>query len=302
MHLFHSLLALLLLAGLGGAARANASVEQNAPLLWRIETATPQYLFGTVHIPDPRVTNLHPEVEQAFAESEVVLTELKLDMATMTAAAQASLLPANQSLSKMLTLAQLQQLKVELNAISGMLQPGMFDRLKPWAMATQLALLSIQLKHPGVPALDYQLAQRAEAEGKRNEGLEQLHEQLGIFDGLKQADQIALLQDSLNGLAKARKEGKNPMELLTQAYLRGDEAQLQQVMKSLEGEKTPLNDRLMKALIDDRNQTMASRLAARFKAKPDTRHFVAVGAAHLVGEKSVIALLQKQGYQITRIK
>lgn len=300
MRLLHSLFALLLLAGVGGAVRANT--EQNTPLLWRIEAATPQYLFGTVHIPDPRVTTLHPEVEQAFAESEIVLTELKLDMNTMTAAAQASLLPANQSLSKMLTLAQLQQLKVELNAISSVLQPGMFDRLKPWAMATQLALLPIQLKHPGVPALDYQLAQRAEAEGKRNEGLEQLQEQLGIFDGLKPAEQIALLQDSLNGLAKARKEGKDPMELLTQAYLRGDEAQLQQVMKSLEGEQTPLNDRLMKALIDDRNQTMANRLAARFKAKPDTRHFVAVGAAHLVGEKSVIALLQKQGYRITRIK
>ena len=300
MRLLHSLFALLLLAGFGGATSANT--EQNIPLLWRIETATPQYLFGTVHIPDPRVTTLHPEVEQAFAESEIVLTELRLDMSTMTAAAQASLLPANQSLSKMLTLAQLQQLKVELNAISSVLQPGMFDRLKPWAMATQLALLPIQLKHPGVPALDYQLAQRAEAEGKRNEGLEQLQEQLGIFDGLKPAEQIALLQDSLNGLAKARKEGKDPMELLTQAYLRGDEAGLQQVMKSLEGEQTPLNDRLMKALIDDRNQTMANRLAARFKAKPDTRHFVAVGAAHLVGEKSVIALLQKQGYRVTRIK
>lgn len=300
MRLLHSLFALLLLAGFGGATSANT--EQNTPLLWRIETATPQYLFGTVHIPDPRVTTLHPEVEQAFAESEIVLTELRLDMSTMTAAAQASLLPANQSLSKMLTLAQLQQLKVELNAISSVLQPGMFDRLKPWAMATQLALLPIQLKHPGVPALDYQLAQRAEAEGKRNEGLEQLQEQLGIFDGLKPAEQIALLQDSLNGLAKARKEGKDPMELLTQAYLRGDEAGLQQVMKSLEGEQTPLNDRLMKALIDDRNQTMANRLVARFKAKPDTRHFVAVGAAHLVGEKSVIALLQKQGYRVTRIK
>ena len=300
MRLLHSLFALLLLAGFGGATSANT--EQNTPLLWRIETATPQYLFGTVHIPDPRVTTLHPEVEQAFAESEIVLTELRLDMSTMTAAAQASLLPANQSLSKMLTLAQLQQLKVELNAISSVLQPGMFDRLKPWAMATQLALLPIQLKHPGVPALDYQLAQRAEAEGKRNEGLEQLQEQLGIFDGLKPAEQIALLQDSLNGLAKARKEGKDPMELLTQAYLRGDEAGLQQVMKSLEGEQTPLNDRLMKALIDDRNQTMANRLVARFKAKPDTRHFVAVGAAHLVGEKSVIALLQKQGYRVTRIE
>lgn len=300
MRLLHSLFALLLLAGFGGATSANT--EQNTPLLWRIETATPQYLFGTVHIPDPRVTTLHPEVEQAFAESEIVLTELRLDMSTMTAAAQASLLPANQSLSKMLTLAQLQQLKVELNAISSVLQPGMFDRLKPWAMATQLALLPIQLKHPGVPALDYQLAQRAEAEGKRNEGLEQLQEQLGVFDGLKPAEQIALLQDSLNGLAKARKEGKDPMELLTQAYLRGDEAGLQQVMKSLEGEQTPLNDRLMKALIDDRNQTMANRLVARFKAKPDTRHFVAVGAAHLVGEKSVIALLQKQGYRVTRIK
>ena len=303
MKLLRNLLAFLLL---GQAAlvptHAEAASAVQSPLLWRIEGPTPAYLFGTIHIPDPRVTTLHPAAEQAFASADVVVTELKMDMGTMTTAAQAMLLPAPQKLSTMLDAGQRAQLESELKAISPQLKLALFERLKPWALATQLALLPMQMKHPGVPALDLQLAQRAEAAGKRNEGLEQVQEQLGIFDGLNQAEQLALMQETLDGLAKARRTGKNIVELLTEAYLSGEEAKVEALLKEFQGENTALNQRLTKALIDDRNRTMSNRIIAKLKAEPKTRYFVAVGAAHLTGPTSIVALLRQQGYTVTRIQ
>ena len=303
MKVLRHLLALLLVSQtLPTASLAADNSAVQSPLLWRIEGDTPAYLFGTIHIPDPRVTTLHPEVERAFTGADVVITELKMDMSTMTTAAQAMLLPAPQKLSTMLDAGQRAQLESELKAISPQLKLALFERLKPWALATQLALLPMQMKHPGVPALDLQLAQRAEAAGKRNEGLEQVQEQLGIFDGLNQAEQLALMQETLDGLAKARRTGKNIVELLTEAYLSGEEAKVEALLKEFQGENSALNQRLTKALIDDRNRTMTTRIIAKLKAQPSARHFVAVGAAHLTGPTSIVAQLRQQGYTVTRIR
>ena len=42
------------------------------PYLWRIEGETPSYLFGTIHLPDPRVTTFHPEVVKAIRGADAI--------------------------------------------------------------------------------------------------------------------------------------------------------------------------------------------------------------------------------------
>ncbi len=298
-------LALLITPSLAAESK---STSGNAPMLWRVEAKAvagkaiaPSYLFGTIHIPDPRVTRLPAAVEQAFADSDVVVTELKLDTNTMAAAASASLLPANQSLLKLLSPALRQQLETELKAINPKLQIAMFERLKPWALATQLVMLPMQLKHPGEAALDIQLAERAEQAGKGTRGLEPLHEQLDVFEKLSKDEQLALLQDTLDGLAKARRQGKDVVELLTLAYLSGDETAVTSLLEEFEGGNTALNDKLEQSLLFDRNIRMAERLGKQIRAEPDRRFFVAVGTAHLIGERSVPALLRQQGFSVTRV-
>ena len=46
------------------AAKAATAIER--PLLWRIELPTPSYLYGTIHLPDDRVTSLPPVVTEAM--------------------------------------------------------------------------------------------------------------------------------------------------------------------------------------------------------------------------------------------
>src|SRR3990167_2035542 len=115
-------LILLLLSASSAIADSSANTAVKSPLLWRVEGKGPVYLFGTIHIPDPRATTPHPSVEQAFAGSEIVLTELKMDMETMTAASKAMLLPEKQTLSALLGAGQRQQLETELKAIKPQLK------------------------------------------------------------------------------------------------------------------------------------------------------------------------------------
>ncbi len=54
-----------------------------APMMWVVEGDTTVYLVGTIHISEPRVHALLPEVEKAFELSDAVYTELAFDAASM---------------------------------------------------------------------------------------------------------------------------------------------------------------------------------------------------------------------------
>ena len=48
--------------GPAAAPAVAVPTQVERPLLWRIELAPPSYLFGTIHLPDERVTKLPPVV------------------------------------------------------------------------------------------------------------------------------------------------------------------------------------------------------------------------------------------------
>src|ERR1041385_2813329 len=72
------------------------------PFLWRIEGRVPSYLFGTFHLPDPRVTTLHPAVEQALANCDALFTEVPMDYKPTAKEAAQLLLPPDKQLSDVL--------------------------------------------------------------------------------------------------------------------------------------------------------------------------------------------------------
>src|SRR5262245_57108313 len=54
-------------------------------MLWKIEKSgrPVSYLFGTVHIPDPRLLDFSPAVLGAFKSAEQVATEIAMDMSNL---------------------------------------------------------------------------------------------------------------------------------------------------------------------------------------------------------------------------
>ena len=54
----------------------DAPTEIEKPFLWVIEGEAPQYLLGTIHVPDARVVALHPEIEKALEGAQEIYVEL----------------------------------------------------------------------------------------------------------------------------------------------------------------------------------------------------------------------------------
>src|SRR5678815_172924 len=94
-------LILCLVAVIAGAQTQPAQVRAtDKPFLWRIDGPVPSYLYGTVHVPDPRVLDLPEVVRRAFDASDVFNAEIPLDAATQAALMGKVMLPPGQDLRK----------------------------------------------------------------------------------------------------------------------------------------------------------------------------------------------------------
>jgi uncharacterized protein YbaP (TraB family) len=82
---------------------------------------------------------------------------------------------------------------------------------------------------------------------------------------------------------------------LMQAVASGDEEGIISKMK-FDG----FND-LNKHTITDRNESIAEKIISRLSEKKDKSVFIALGAAHLAGEGSVVQRLKAKGYTATRL-
>jgi len=276
-----------LILGLALSAASVADVGQG--LLWRIHKpkVPASYLFGTIHVDDKRVKQLSDAVKKRFDESRTVCLEILPDRETQVGIGLAMLLPEDVMLDTVLGDPLFVRLSLELNRRG--ITPMEALRLKPWAAMVALSRPESQ----GGYALDEQLYHWANHKYKRLCALETLDEQLAVFDQLTHADQIALLEDTLDHLPKLEEMN----EELIQIYLKGDLDRIYE--KSLELNRTPdqgLSKRLRESLIDRRNHTMLTRMKQHLEKG---RAFIAVGALHLPGENGLIRLLIKEGYAVT---
>jgi len=279
---------------------APASTREWArPFLWRIEGTPPSYLFGTVHLPDARLEPLLPSVQRALDASEVVLAELPMDAATRSELASRSLLPAGRSLKSEIPADLYARVQTLLRARH--IPPAAVARVRVWALALQITLLDHLAALVTMKPLDLRLYEAAHDAGKSVGGLETVDEQMKVFDGLSRAEQAALLRKTLDDADEYKKRGIDPIEDLLKLYLAGDEAKTRDAFATMFDPSKSLDALLQKRVLDDRNKVMTDRVQARIEATPRRAHFVAVGAAHLLGDDSVVAALAKRGYKLTRL-
>lgn len=306
-------LSLFLLAALAfaqkdlGPADLGRLKHPRHPALFKIEgkkLTKPSYLFGTIHLGDPRVTTLHPEVEKAFRSADRFYAEIDLAPAKMLGGAGLMMRKDGSTLSKSIGPELTAKLDLELKAINPALSSAPFDPMKTWVMTSQLPLLQFQFE--GKQALDFVLFERATKAGKEVAGLETIESQLKIFDDLTEKEQVLMLRSTLDLMAEERKNGKNTTKKLLDLYLTANLPDLGTFLKetmAMGDKEDPafkeLNERFLKSLLDDRNVKMAAAMDESLADKPHDVHFFAVGAAHYVGPNAIQKLLTKKGYTIT---
>jgi len=317
------LLPFLLFLAPAGLLWAQGAEPTERPFLWRIEGETPSYLYGTVHVPDPRVTNVPKVVGEAIDTSDAFFAELAMDQ--LAGAEGKMRLPGGKTLKDVLPDEHYQRFEAYLETVSASAfasileqvppqqreaMQGMFKRqllqalgsLKPWAAGSQLTMLHYMPElQMGAQPLDAALYGRAKSKGKEVGGLETFDEQLAVFDSLDDEEQVAYFGQTLDSLEKAAEEGKRPTDELVEIYLTGDAEALEQ--KAMEEFKAddPGAQKFLKLLLTDRNVRMADRIAEKIEADRGKGHFFAIGALHHPGKGGIIELLEAKGFELTRL-
>jgi uncharacterized protein YbaP (TraB family) len=290
----------------GGEAEA---AEAKGPFLWKVDGATPSYLFGTIHVPDPRVLALAPSVQKAFGEATAVYTEIPMDAATQMGVMGKIMLPEGQQLSEVIGQPLYDRMMAvvdkSLNGASpgtaGILGP-LFQRMKPWAAMSQLSLLEfLPDMMAGRQPLDAMLYARAQQQGKKVGALETPDEQIAVFESFSLREQTRMLELTLDELERPKPGGKTQTQQLIDAYLSGDMAVVTDVMEEAMSGDRALMARFQAVAIDKRNTHMAERILALRKEQPSTVFFFAVGTAHYPGETGIVAQLRKAGLRVTRV-
>lgn len=280
------------------ATKPATAIEQ--PLLWRIELPTPSFLYGTIHVPDERVTTLPPVVTAAIGECGALFTEIPMELDKMMGAAKSAMLPKGTSLKDQIGDELYGRTKTYVESRGAKM--AMFDRVKPWVATTQLMIVDMLPKMATMQPLDMKLYADAKKAGKTVGGLETVESQMAVFEDLSIDEQRSMLAATLDELEKEAAEGKSPTEELLQLYLRGDEQALDKKVNEYPLGDEKLSDKLKDRLLANRNGGMVDRIVAELQSHRDRGTFFAVGAAHYGGDLGIVKLLRDRGYRVTRIE
>ncbi|ACT94606.1 TraB/GumN family protein [Dyadobacter fermentans] len=271
------------------ASRAQVPVENS--LLWEISgrgLAKPSYLFGTIHLICPTDFSISDSLKSTLARTQQVALEMDMDdPGMMTGMMKTMNMTDGNELKKLVTASEYERLN-RFFTDSVHVGLAMFERAKPFILMGPLfnALLDCQPQ-------SYEMA-LVELAGKQKSeviGIETLEEQMAIFDTIPYKDQAKMLLTLIDSLPSAKKEFRSLVAL----YKMQDISKLYDLtMKSDFG-----MDGNEEVMLFARNQKWIPRIRRIASAKPT---FFAVGAAHLGGERGVIALLRKEGFQVRAVK
>lgn len=305
---------------------AAAPTMAKGPAMWKVaDEDTTIYLFGTVHILPQGIEWYDTTIATALEGSDMIVTEIpsgpEADAALQRLAAEKGSLPKGTTLRSLLDddqkaryTAALGQLgsKIEAAQLAGApaearaqyedakakgLVPnpgdalaGQFDGLEPWTAGLTLAFLPLTLEGYD-PNSGVEKVLLSKVPGKPTGALETAEFQIGIFDNMDQQGQIAYLMEAVNGMD----EIKPTIDRMVAAWAGGEPDGLAAIMN--EGLADPA---LAEALLYSRNANWAEWIDTRLD-EPGTV-FIAVGAGHLAGAKSVQDYLAEKGITTMRVK
>ncbi len=252
-------------------------------------------LLGSLHV-GRDTFRFDPAIETALADSDALVLEVapnELEPAAMSALVQKTgRLPEGRTLRDALDAETLEALEAYVAARSLSLAPWL--HWKPWVVA--MAVASDALADEGFSrehGAERSLTVGAASAQKPVRGLETAEEQIARLDALPDATQALLLRDALETGAD-RSSGA----VLIDAWQRGDLAAIEREIFSRR--RDPSAAAFFEAIYFARNRSLAAGVAQL--VEQGGRSFVAIGAAHMVGEPGIPQLLRERGYRVERVR
>jgi uncharacterized protein YbaP (TraB family) len=294
-----ALLSTLLLAVTLSASVVGAE-EYREGLFWKIEKEGEfvGHVFGTLHMNDARIKDIYDRISLVLDDSQSFAMEafpsdhywnpyqggqlIKHEM----------VLPRGDSLANYVgeeTYAEIEQVLVD---VLGM-QPDLVSTLRPWAAMRSFA---VKAKSNDV-ILDYALLERAGDQKKELFQVESIEEFIVTLQEMPIEAQVALLKFTV----ASYNDMQGIIDDMLDAYLQEDLEAMHSIstrfIPSAE-ENEQWRDVYLRHVIEIRNIVMAHYMRKPMRLG---NTFIAVGAVHLFGEKGVLALIEKDGYTLTRV-
>lgn len=277
-------------------ASAQATSGPGQPALWTLQDAdTTIHFFGTVHLLRPGLDWRSGAFESAFADADKIVFEVDLkspqgQQALMTDFVARGFYEDGKTLRAAL---DPEVEAVVENALESVGMPmDAFNAMEPWMTAANLGVMKLQADgydpNSGVESV---LEAEANAAGKSFDYLEQASDQADAFDLLSEDVQIDFLYET----ALLLDDSPRMLDQLVDEWADGDVAGLSALVANPEATGLASNE-VYESLLLNRNRNWVPEIISMLD-EPGTV-FVAVGAAHLVGDDSVIAMLREDGYEI----
>lgn len=291
---------LLVVAVLAMVTTTGRVLAGDGPLfLWRAERGDARvWLLGSVHIGSADFYPLDARITAALAEADTVACEV--DMTDPVKAGQAALLamqkgtyPAGQSLREHVSAATWQRVVAMLDSLQA--PTTLVDRMRP-ALAG-VTLLAWQLQQQGLDpdqGIDRYVLEQAHTARKPIVDLETVPQQVDLLLGQDPRIGELLLQESL-----AQTETAAVLDSMLAAWQQGDAAAMAR-LEAAQWLDDPLLVDYHEAVVAERNAAMAANLDRRARSG-DGVWFVVIGAAHLVGDRGMPALLAARGWRVAQV-
>ena len=272
---------------------AETAAETGSPALWKVAAEdTTIYLFGTVHALPDDVEWSTPMLENALAESDSIVTEIKMGpeigQEMQTLVMTMGVLPKGTTLRSLLSEEQKASYEEAMGKLS--VPPAAFDQFEPWYAGMMMSMLPL-LQQGYSPDAGVEKVLLTKAGEKDQQALETIEFQISVFDELPQESQIGFLIDAANGID----EIKPMLDKMVAEWVEGDADALANLMN--EGLTDPA---VAESLLYMRNRNWADWIDTRLDT-PGTV-FIAVGAGHLAGDKSVQDYLAEREIETIRVQ
>ena len=274
------------LAALGLASPAIAD-----PAIWKVSDADSSiHLFGSVHVFTRELNWRTPQFDALLAAADYVTFELVMDLDAYATVSEMGItkgrLPGGQTLADLLSADDYERFRTIVTG-AGM-DPAALDRLQPW-------LAAMTLMSPGGVDMraGVELTIEPTLPAERKRGLETAAQQMAFLADAPLDEQLASLRSTLDAMEAGIDFAFEP---LVDAWLRGDADTLARLVEEqMSAGDDPVYDRL----ITQRNENWIAPLEQMLADNDDS--LVIVGAAHLVGDNGVPAILAAKGYRVERV-
>jgi uncharacterized protein YbaP (TraB family) len=282
-----------------------AKVPNGKGLLWKLEKAgqRPSFLFGTMHMSDPRVTTLPEAAQRAFdgAGTLVIETTEVLDrrkmMASLASEPELTMFTDKTTLSSLLSPKDAALVDKALDEHG--IPPASVAKMKPWMLSAILALPQCEQarKQSGEAVLDIALAKQAQAAGKPVAGVETVADQLRAMASLPLSFHVKGLVDTLK--LGPRIDDLN--ETMIALYRQGEIGMIWPFFRAALPEDA--DDQAGYAAFEEKMVTSRNKVMAEH-ALPllaNGNVFMAVGALHLPGPEGLVEDFRHAGYTVTAL-